>query len=170
MIAAFPICVTDDAAAASVFATEALGMYGAQPSYRAMLDREGLAGAGDVAIVGDEASVTARIEELAEIGVDELGAYVLAPNPEDAARTRALLGTRLRLIADRATGRRVCRRASARSAAPTSLDRRPGAGRAPATSAHGSGRPASRSAQAGVQRADLASLRATPPVTLARWR
>jgi len=100
VIAAFPICVTDDAAAARAFAAEALGMYGAQPSYRAMLDREGLEGPGDIAILGDEASVTAQIEGLAEIGVDELGAYVLAPNPEDAARTRALLRARLGLTVD----------------------------------------------------------------------
>ena len=33
-------------------------MYGFLPSYRAMLDREGAAGPADVAIVGDEATVT----------------------------------------------------------------------------------------------------------------
>ena len=47
-----PVCVTDDAAAARAKAAEEFGMYGFLPSYRAMLDREGVEGPADVAIVG----------------------------------------------------------------------------------------------------------------------
>ena len=64
-----------------------------QPSYRAMLDREGYADAADAAIIGDEAAVGARLEELAALGVDELCAHILAPTPEDEQRTRAFLAT-----------------------------------------------------------------------------
>ena len=53
-----PICVTDDVDAARERAAKDFQMYGFLPSYRAMLDREGAAGPADVAIVGDEATVT----------------------------------------------------------------------------------------------------------------
>ena len=36
---------------------EAVAFYGMLPSYRAMLDKEGVAGPGDVILAGDEASV-----------------------------------------------------------------------------------------------------------------
>jgi hypothetical protein len=56
-----------------------------------MLDKEGAAGPGDVAIVGDEASVRQQVESLAEIGVSDFVAGEFGTG-EDAARTRALLG------------------------------------------------------------------------------
>ncbi len=62
-------------------------MYGQLPSYRAMLDREGAAGPGDVAIVGDESSVRAQIDQLAEAGVTDFVAAVLG----DRRRTRDVL-------------------------------------------------------------------------------
>ena len=91
VVAGLPICVTDDTAAALRLARETFAMYGTLPSYRAMLDREGLAEAGDVAIVGDEATVEARLHEVAAAGVTELAAAILAPDPEAVSRTRALL-------------------------------------------------------------------------------
>ena len=51
-------------------------IYGFLPSYRAMLDREGAAGPADVAIVGDEATVTKAIGELADAGVTEFVASI----------------------------------------------------------------------------------------------
>jgi hypothetical protein len=90
-VAAFPICVTDDAAGARAFAAETLAVYGMLPSYRAMLDREGLDGPGDIAIVGDEGVVTARLEAVRATGVDEFAATIVARNPDDRDRTRAFL-------------------------------------------------------------------------------
>jgi alkanesulfonate monooxygenase SsuD/methylene tetrahydromethanopterin reductase-like flavin-dependent oxidoreductase (luciferase family) len=56
-----------------------------------MLDREGLREAGDIAIIGDEDEVAARIDALAATGIDELAVNVLRRNPDDVARTRAFL-------------------------------------------------------------------------------
>ena len=58
-----------------------------------MLDREGWADPADAAIIGDEATVAARFEALAALGVDELCAHILAPTPEDEHRTRTFLAT-----------------------------------------------------------------------------
>jgi F420-dependent oxidoreductase-like protein len=93
VLAGFPVCVTDQPDAARAAAESALAVYGMQPSYRAMLDREGWADAADAAIIGDEATVGARFDELAALGVDEVPAYIQAPTPEDERRTRAFLAT-----------------------------------------------------------------------------
>ena len=65
-------------------------IYDTLPSYKAMLDKEGAAGPGDVAIVGDEAAVRQQIEALAAIGVTDFVAGEFATG-EDASRTGALL-------------------------------------------------------------------------------
>jgi hypothetical protein len=72
-------------------AAEHLAMYGTLPSYRAMLDREGYANAEDAAIIGDEKTVSDRLDELAAIGVDEFSCRRLRFIPEVRERTRALL-------------------------------------------------------------------------------
>lgn len=91
IVAALPVAITNDADAARAVANEAFAMYGSLPSYRAMLDREGAAGPGDVAIVGDEAAVRAGLAELRNAGVTDFAA---APYPADegaVARTREFL-------------------------------------------------------------------------------
>jgi F420-dependent oxidoreductase-like protein len=87
IVCGLPVSVTDDPAAARARANEMFEVYGQLPSYRAMLDREGAAGPGDVAIVGDEASVRAQIEQLAEAGVTDFSAAVFG----DRRRTREVL-------------------------------------------------------------------------------
>jgi alkanesulfonate monooxygenase SsuD/methylene tetrahydromethanopterin reductase-like flavin-dependent oxidoreductase (luciferase family) len=72
-------------------AAEQFAIYGQLPSYRAMLDREGYAGPQDAAIIGDEDTVRARLDELAAAGVDEYVAAPFDPSSEGRARTRALL-------------------------------------------------------------------------------
>jgi 5,10-methylenetetrahydromethanopterin reductase len=89
--ASLPVSVTDDVAAARARAAEEFAMYGQLPSYRAMLDREGYAGPEDAAIIGDEDTVSDRLDELANAGVDEFAAVTFDPSPEGRARTRALL-------------------------------------------------------------------------------
>jgi F420-dependent oxidoreductase-like protein len=92
VVCVLPVAVTDDPEAARTFADKAFRVYNDLPSYRAMLDLEGAAGPGDVAIVGDEASVTSQIEALAGIGVTDFVAGAFATGA-DAERTRALLAT-----------------------------------------------------------------------------
>ncbi|MET9244338.1 TIGR03564 family F420-dependent LLM class oxidoreductase [Nonomuraea sp. NPDC003709] len=87
IVCALPICVTDDPAAAVARANEIFAVYGHLPSYRAMLDREGAATPGDVAIVGDEDAVLAKLDVLREAGVADFVGSVFASKE----RTRALL-------------------------------------------------------------------------------
>jgi alkanesulfonate monooxygenase SsuD/methylene tetrahydromethanopterin reductase-like flavin-dependent oxidoreductase (luciferase family) len=82
--------VTDDPAQARAGADNDLAIYGQLPSYRAMLDKEGAAGPGDVAVVGDEDAVAAQIRALADCGVTDFAAAEIGRGP-DGPRTRALL-------------------------------------------------------------------------------
>jgi 5,10-methylenetetrahydromethanopterin reductase len=90
VVCILPVCVTDDPDQARVHANKAFAIYGQLPSYRAMLDREGAAGPGDVAIVGDEDSVGAQIRDLAAAGVTDFVAGEYARG-DDGPRTRAFL-------------------------------------------------------------------------------
>lgn len=91
VVAGLPICVADDADAARRKIAGALAGYGSLPSYRAMLDREGVDGPGDIAIVGDEASVTEQLATLDDAGVTDFNAAILPRNREEGQRTTALL-------------------------------------------------------------------------------
>jgi 5,10-methylenetetrahydromethanopterin reductase len=85
-----PACVTADPDAAREKAATAFGFYNNLPSYRAMLDKEGVAGPADVAIVGDEDSVAAQLTSLAEAGATSLILSVFGSR-DDRERTLALL-------------------------------------------------------------------------------
>jgi F420-dependent oxidoreductase-like protein len=88
----FQVCVTDDVDRAREQVHQWFEFHGKAPSYEAMLEREGVASASDVAIVGTEDDVRRRILELAEIGVTDLVVgEVLAPGETDTLRTRTLL-------------------------------------------------------------------------------
>jgi alkanesulfonate monooxygenase SsuD/methylene tetrahydromethanopterin reductase-like flavin-dependent oxidoreductase (luciferase family) len=90
IVATLPVAVTNDPDGSRRLADEVFQIYGNLPSYRAMLDKEGAAGPGDVAIVGDEATVTAGIQAMANAGTTE---FVAAPFGDEAmmARTSELL-------------------------------------------------------------------------------
>jgi 5,10-methylenetetrahydromethanopterin reductase len=90
VVCILPVCVTSDPAAARDRAARVFAIYGELPSYRAMLDREGASGPGDVAIVGAEDVVAGQIQALAGDGVTDFVAGVFARG-EEAVRTRALL-------------------------------------------------------------------------------
>ena len=66
-----PVCVTDDVEGARKQANDNFAIYGQLPSYRAMLDREGAAGPGDVAVVGDADAVARQIAVLADGGATD---------------------------------------------------------------------------------------------------
>ncbi|MFM7534294.1 MAG: LLM class F420-dependent oxidoreductase [Acidimicrobiales bacterium] len=85
-----PICVTNDVDAARARANKSFAIYGQLPSYRAMLDREGAANPGDVAILGDEDEVRAGVRAIADAGGTDFAASVFG-SPEEQARTTALL-------------------------------------------------------------------------------
>ncbi len=91
VISALPVCVTADRAGAHERAAAVFAMYGTLPSYRAMLDREGVAGPADIAIVGSAAEVSERIAALGEIGVTDFVAAEFPGNPDEAHATREAL-------------------------------------------------------------------------------
>jgi hypothetical protein len=59
-----------------------------------MLDREGLGGPEDLAVIGDERTVEAAVKRFASSGVTELVANIFG-SAADRARTRELLGSLL---------------------------------------------------------------------------
>jgi len=75
--AGVPVFITDDVPAAREFAGKALEIYGMLPSYRAMLDREGMDGPADMVLAGDPETVRAGLEEYKAAGVDEVAMNVL---------------------------------------------------------------------------------------------
>lgn len=91
VIAALPVCVTQDRRAAEVRAAETFAAYGTLPSYRAMLDREGVAGPADIAIIGSAAEVQERIGALSEIGVTDFAAVEFGATPDEVFDTREAL-------------------------------------------------------------------------------
>lgn len=91
IIATLPVCVTDNVDEMRGLVAKLLGSYGQLPSYRAMFDREGVAGPGDLALIGDESFVKERIDELAFAGVTDFAATEFTPAKPDRDRTRALL-------------------------------------------------------------------------------
>ncbi|HEY2300828.1 MAG TPA: LLM class F420-dependent oxidoreductase [Acidimicrobiales bacterium] len=85
-----PVCVTSDPDGTRVRASKTFAMYGQLPSYRAMLDREGVTDPADVAIIGDEEAVAGRLRRLIDLGATELTLPVIGARP-DRSRTVALL-------------------------------------------------------------------------------
>ena len=90
LVVGLPVGVTDDVAGDRERLSRGLSRYGTLPSYRAMLDKEGVADPADVAVLGDEASVREQLEELAAAGATDLMATEVGSR-ENRPRTRALL-------------------------------------------------------------------------------
>lgn len=95
IVCGLPIAVCDDPAAGRARAGRAFQVYGGLPSYRSMMDREGVEGPADLAIVGDESAVGEQLERLEGLGVTDFLATIFPATKEGAAesvaRTRALL-------------------------------------------------------------------------------
>ena len=94
VVCGLPILVAQDPGTAREAISKALSMYGMLPSYRAMLDREGVAGPGDVALCGDESFVESELDRLRDIGVTDFNAAIIPVEPGGFERTYALLEAR----------------------------------------------------------------------------
>ena len=93
--AGIPIWVTDDIDTARAVAAKTYAVYGQLPSYRAMLDHEGIAGPEDLVIIGDETTCISRLAEFEAAGVTQILASEFANTPDGRGRTRAFLASRL---------------------------------------------------------------------------
>lgn len=91
IVATLPVCVTDRPEAVRDLLARGLAMYGELPSYRAMFEREGVAGPGELSLVGGEDEVGAKLREFAEAGVTDFAASLAATNDDETTRTRTLL-------------------------------------------------------------------------------
>jgi len=87
IMAALPVAVTNDVDGARAVAGKAFKSYGGLPSYRAMLDREGAASPGDVAIIGDEKRVRKAFADLRNAGVTDFGIATFSADEGAVART-----------------------------------------------------------------------------------
>ena len=76
VIAGFPIVLTDKPDAAREMISVGLEVYGQLPSYRAMLDREGIAGPEDLAICGDEKALRDAIKRIEDTGATDFNAAI----------------------------------------------------------------------------------------------
>ena len=91
IIATLPVVVTDDPEGIRSRIAKTLTMYGELPSYRAMFEREGVAGPADLAIAGSAAEVEDGLMAMQEAGVTDFAASVFATSPDERAATRDLL-------------------------------------------------------------------------------
>lgn len=88
--AGIPVCVTDDVTGARASAAATFAVYGILPSYRAMLDREGLEGPADMALVGSEDELATGIDRYRAAGLTDFLAVEFG-TPDDRHRTREFL-------------------------------------------------------------------------------
>jgi F420-dependent oxidoreductase-like protein len=95
VIAGMPVVLTHKPAAARAMVSRQLALYSDIPSYRKMLDQEGVEGPGDVALVGDEAQLRQQLQSLADIGVTDLNAVLVNDDPQTYERTLAFLADEL---------------------------------------------------------------------------
>ena len=92
VVVGIPVCVTDDIAGARERLGPGMAGTARMASYARMVAAEGVGEPVDIALIGDEAAVARRIDELADGGMTELLANVLG-DPDERARTRALLAS-----------------------------------------------------------------------------
>ncbi len=88
VVGGYPVILTNKPDEARAKIAEGLTIYGQLPSYRAMLDREGVAGPADIAIAGDENLVRGEIKRLENIGVTDFNAAIM--DVEEGAYDRTL--------------------------------------------------------------------------------
>ncbi len=91
IVCSIPVWVTDDPEPARALLAHVLADYATLPSYRAMMDREGVAGLGELSIVGDEEFVRDGIGRIAESGATDFTPVPMGGNPDEEARTMAVL-------------------------------------------------------------------------------
>ena len=93
IVACLPTCVTDNVDETRERCATLFAMYGFLPSYRAMLDKEGVDGPADVALIGSHDHIVDTVSRLAERGVTDFVAVEFTSNPDEATATRATLAS-----------------------------------------------------------------------------
>jgi len=78
IVGGFPIVLTSKVDETRAAIAEPLAIYGQLPSYRDMLNREGLAHPQDLALIGDEKALRQGIERIRNSGVTDFNAAIMA--------------------------------------------------------------------------------------------
>ncbi|WP_349270537.1 LLM class F420-dependent oxidoreductase [Mycolicibacterium parafortuitum] len=99
IVAGLPVAVHDDAHEAREAIAATAGGYERMANYQSIIRAGGGASAADVGIVGDEAAVTRRLEELIEAGATDVWAQPVAVGADRAQRSASLKRTRALLAA-----------------------------------------------------------------------
>jgi len=91
IVCSIPVWVTDDPASARAFLGTILADYASLPSYRAMMDIEGVEGLGELSIVGSEDFVRDALGEIDGSGATDFTPVPMGGNPDEEARTMSVL-------------------------------------------------------------------------------
>lgn len=92
VVAGLPVVLTSNVDQARELAARLFGFYAQVPSYRAMLDREGVQGLEDLAIIGDESVLQQSIVRLESAGVTDLCVFPFETEAGEIQRTAEFLG------------------------------------------------------------------------------
>jgi len=91
VLSAVPVALVSDPEGAREVCNRTFSIYGKLPSYRAMLDREGVDRPGGLALVGDEATLREGLRRYREVGVTDFAPSLFAADDGAVARTREFL-------------------------------------------------------------------------------
>jgi 5,10-methylenetetrahydromethanopterin reductase len=91
VVCSLPVWVTDDPGPAREFVGAILKDYATLPSYRAMLDIEGVQGVEEISLIGSESEVGEGLEQIAAAGATDFTGVVMGGNPEERERTRSVM-------------------------------------------------------------------------------
>jgi F420-dependent oxidoreductase-like protein len=95
IVCGLPVAVTKDVDGALGKVAKSLQVYSQLPSYRAMLDREGVADAAGVALIGSEQEIRQRLQHFRDIGVTDFNAAITPTGEGVFEDTLALLESEL---------------------------------------------------------------------------
>jgi F420-dependent oxidoreductase-like protein len=90
IVAVLTVCVTTEVAAVRDWVATTFRRSGQFPSYRAMLDREGVNGVEDIVVAGDESVVERQLRRLVDAGATEFAVVPLG-TPTERRRTIELM-------------------------------------------------------------------------------
>ncbi|MGW7681957.1 TIGR03564 family F420-dependent LLM class oxidoreductase [Kribbella sp. NPDC054772] len=85
IVAGLAVCLTSAEDTVRARFAEEFALAGQVPEYRAMFDREGVAGPADVLLVGDESAIAKQLDQVRDTGVTDV---MLAPIGTAAEQTR----------------------------------------------------------------------------------
>jgi len=91
IVASVPVCVTDSPDEVRGIIAAFLAGYNDLPSYRGVMDVEGVDGPAGVSLVGDEETVRAGIQSFADAGTTDFTPVEFALDDDTRVRTRELL-------------------------------------------------------------------------------